>query len=631
MISVMNPYSIDQTSPAADAGNNYTVTSLSVDQLIIGGTNVLPNGTILYGTVTHFAGYGAVALSISMPSVYASLLDADYACSVGGTGSLTGNPNTGQVYYSQVWYRTKQAAAGGQYLVIFTDPASGPLPSAMLTDPQAQLLPGSGIIGHGFDGFGRLDGSALTNKLRLFSFNTPGANTYSLNNVSYNVPQNADVMPVNARTGGSQTFTQKTDVSQFFSAQIGVSGKYFAFSGEFNALFQRITNQVSENEFGLYYFTTDGYVLEITDPTPANLDPSVLQDPDYLDLPKTFNADDSANVAAFFRFFYKYGTHFVNSVSMGGRLFYSISIDKSYGFSSTEFEADLSVEYKAVWGAKAQAQVEWNQLSQSWVANRTVTISALGGDDSILNVLSPPVSGENYNDALTNWIGTIAANPGPMNFSLMGVDQLFSGTQATAVQQAAQLYNTQMLLLSTTPSTNPDDPSGSGGQIVLNGTLIQPPTFSTTGVQVAVFDRTSLALIFTGCYPDNNPFAIGSQYDYTNVYDDLSEFSNDANVLIAMNFWGQFSITGYPTGDMLAFMQGCGAGSGLEEWGQYNTSAAYCVCTYALVGVPGMSPGAGVETFIKTTDVTGEPFPGLQMQVFLQPGFVAGQLQYTPV
>ncbi|HEY9823907.1 MAG TPA: MAC/perforin domain-containing protein [Stenomitos sp.] len=509
--------------------------------------------------------------------------------------------------------------------------------SLSIQSPVYLLIPGYDYVGKGFDVFGEFNQTSI--KQPLFMTTTPSNQTYNLNNQSYVVPQNLGVMEIQQKNGCSTVFSEKSDFSEFLSLQAGIEGNYLAFSGEFNASFGNISKGTSDYQFGLYYLFTDGFAVELQQPTRDNLLPSVLNDPDFQNLPTTYTPE---NQILFFRFFDKYGTHFIRSVEMGGRLFYSVAIEKSYNFTETEFTANLTAEYNAaLFDVKANAQADWKSIDQTWVNNRQVTINAVGGDDSILNVLKQPEPPQNFNDTYTQWLTTLATQPGPVNFTLMGVDAIFSGEQADAVKTAIEAYCQRRVVLNAVGS---DQIQSTTGSITLDNQPLLQPNFQDDGLTVAIIDRVSLEPLFQETYKmgwrpgmwNPNSLEYPVNYDYSDLMEDLQEFEGNADVIVAIVFWGQYSVWGYPTQAFYDFLCRCGAGNALlGDWTDNSTSFSDRACAYAIAGVPGFAKGQAVESYAAlkppgTYYYQGMTYPSLTLQVDLKPEYVGGKFMYTP-
>lgn len=506
--------------------------------------------------------------------------------------------------------------------------------SPITDSPAYILIPGYDYIGRGFDVFGEFNQTSV--KQPLFRTTTPSDQTFPLNGKDYTVPSNLGVAEIQRKEGCSTVFSEKSDFSEFLTLNAGIEGSYLAFSGEFTASFGNISKTTSEYQFGLYYVFTDGFAVDIRDATHDFLLDSVLADPDYQNLPTTYTADSQL---LFFRFFDKYGTHFISQVEMGGRLFYSVAIEKSFNFTDTEFKANLTAEYNAsLTDVKANAQADWKTISQAWVDNRQVQISAVGGSDSILNLLQKPEPPQNFNESYTQWLTTLAGNPGPVNFTLMAVDKIFSGDQADAVKAAIEAYCQRQLTLNAVGS---DQRQSTTGNITLNQQPLLQPDFHDGGLAVAVLDRVSLEPIFEetykiGWYPGIHNIDGLDYYDYSDLMEDLQEFEYNSDVIISIVFWGQYSVWAYPTKGFYDFLCKIGAGDALlGDWAQNNTSSSDRFCAYAIVGVPGLAKGQAVEGYAawgppRPDYYDSGEYPGLTLQVYLKPEYVGQKFVYTP-
>ena len=501
---------------------------------------------------------------------------------------------------------------------------------------MVNLTPGNSYLGKGFNGFGAFDASATENMLSFFDTSVGSGrmweDPYSGN--TYELPENVNVLPVSESSLGYQSFRTRSDVSEFFSLKAGVAVDYLAFSGAFTADFQQIEKSVSDNQFGMGYACATGFELSLNKPVAEFLSETVLNDPDYKNMPDTFTEETRY---LFFQFFERYGTHFVRSVQMGGRLSYSLSIAKSFNFSETQFKANLEAEYDAVWQAKANAETKWKQLSKVWVDNRQVSIHAIGGDYNILQNLGKPNFGQNFHSSYESWLKSLNTQPGPMGFTLMGVENLFSGDKYNAVKQASIAY-TQAHLYMNVQNAVGNWPSGNAS-IILNGQSLSTPP-QDPGITFIVLDRSVLQPIFQVDFP--LPSVNQSKWpEYNLVQENIQGYEGRSDVIIAMMWWGvnsapydpSYSGGLFPTEPVYSFLRACGAGAGLDQWASCSTSSTKSWVSYAIVGVPGWETGQALECFAAVPlnfPFEGPQFPGLTLQAFFKPEYIGQLFQYTP-
>ncbi|MBV8068842.1 MAG: hypothetical protein JO270_02980 [Acidobacteriaceae bacterium] len=472
------------------------------------------------------------------------------------------------------------------------------------------FVPGYAYLGVGFNGFGSFDDSATLGMFRLFATSNPGSGTYQ----QWALPANVQADAVGELEVQSQVFDGRSDLSETFSTQAGLSATYLAFSGSLSASFKTISKRLSEYFFGMASYYTAGYEVSLIEATRGNLAPEMQQDPDFANLPQQYTPD---NRAAFFRFFEKYGTAFVSSVRMGARLFYNAWIEKSYGMTEDQIAANLKLEYKGVFSASGS--VDWQRVNQTWSSNRRSQAQSWGGDTSTLLGVSSPDVGESYFQQYSAWVASVNDNPAPVSFGLTEIYKLFSGEQAEAVKKAASDYRGGQIRVQSAP--------GSAG-IQLNGTPVFPASNQYTGVGYAVIDSASLAILKRAVYPGNYP-GFGQNPTYDQIASELAPYNGNSNVIVAMLFWGLYDSSsnawGYPSASLHDVLIGLGAGEGFGQWGQPTGSGGlgtggpslYYQLSYAIVGVPGSPQGSAFEDFDFNTQ-EGQS-PAVDLEVFLRP------------
>lgn len=490
------------------------------------------------------------------------------------------------------------------------------------------LVPGYPFLGLGFDGFGSYDQSS-SNKARLFDTSVTGFSQWTnpTTKTTYTLPANVSAGPLEAREQQSVVFESRSEIANFFKAQAGAKASYLSFSGSLSASFERISKSSSEYYYGMAYSFTDGYELSLVNMTNDHLAPEVLRDPDFANLPQQYN--DQTRIA-FFRLFEKYGTHFVSSVKMGGRIFYDSWIEKSYGMTKDDVTASLGIEFKAVFNANAK--VEWNQLSEVWTSHRQTHIQAIGGDDNLLNGLGMPAKGESYATQYSSWVNSVGGRPGPVGFKLTGIETLFKGEQYEAVKQASDDYLSRTIRLQSSGA-------GGTGSIVING---QPawelPAGTKTGVGYAILDRASLELLQSGNYHYPTLYSNDQKGVYDHLAGELKRFQGHSGVIVAILFWDIYVSTSsdflnYPSPALYDLLLGLGAGDGLSKWLSprgSNSSADWV--SYAIVGVPGGQRGSSIEDINFQHD-SGKPLStpnSIDLEVFLRPESTPTGIAYTP-
>jgi len=485
-------------------------------------------------------------------------------------------------------------------------------------------IPGAAVLGKGFDIFGRYSSSST--KRAIFDFTGSGRSWKNpVNGLSYKVPANIDdPMPIGRFDGRAYHISSKSQMSQIFAAEAGLSGSYGAFSGELSAAFESESKELTEYELGIYRLWNRSYSLEVLSPTLDNVAKQVRSDPDFANIPREYQ-DDSRTRTLFFRFFEKYGTHFVSKVVMGSSLQYSCSIHKSQIESSSKFNANLNLEVQAVlFSAKADASVKWQSLGAQWASSRNAHISGVGPESILTSVL--PKAGDSLLDEVNYWITQASQSPFPIQFELTPISTLFSGDQAAAVQTAMQAYAENRLTVTTTQAND----SATGAFINLNGTpLASRPNSRERALQVLVLDDITLKPRFERTYPFPSLNLAECQAVYDRAYSEIQGLVGGPGIF-AFAVAGAFRTTKYPSTAMYNLWRSIGARGALDLWWDTRSaSASPALVSYALVGSYAQGADGAPESFAQG-GYSGNRSSELALEVFLKPSLVGGSLRYLP-
>lgn len=508
----------------------------------------------------------------------------------------------------------KRATDGGQAT---RDPGSS----------STELLPGCMYLGLGYDLSGGFDIEGVQGMGRIFDTGQPGSIQYA----GWPVPVNVRADTVGELQVETKVFESRSDLAQTFGAKAGLKAGYLGFSGSVSASFESIAKQLSEYFFGMSSYYSTGYEVRLDEATLSNAAAEVLADPDVTGLPETYNAHDPQNQAAFFRFFGKYGTVFVSSVRMGGRLFYNAWIDKSHGMTSTDVEASMKAEYAAIFSANAS--VTWKNVDNRWANNRRSSIQALGGDPTTLKGLSDPKQGDSYSAQYAAWVDSVPTNPGPVSFGLTDIAILFSGGKADAVRQAAADFRGRQLTVQARFDAS---------TIQLNGTSAAMNSAAPTGAGFAVFSRADLSLLASGKVESTADGSGPWKGHYDALTTQLAPYVDNSSVIVAMLIWNSADVNSnwlaIPTPQLYDVLHSIGASDGLAQWGHPVASnaphahfgtgsmSAWGKFSYAVVGIPGSPTGDALEDF----DRVRADHPSVALPVLLRPESIGTAICYRP-
>jgi MAC/Perforin domain len=500
-------------------------------------------------------------------------------------------------------------------------------------DPNSggdELLPGCMYLGLGYNLTGSFDISGVQGMARLFDTGQAGDVQYA----GWIVPKNVRADTVGELDAQTKVFEDRADVSEFFGAKAGLKAGYMGFSGTIAASFDSISKRLSEYFFGMSYYYTVGYEVKVDEQTLANAAAEMQSDPDVTNLPDKYVPQDPQIQAAFFRFFEKYGTAFVSSVRMGGRLFYNAWIDKSHGMTSEQVTASLKAEYGAVFNANAS--VDWKSVDQRWINNRQSSIQAWGGDAAALKGLADPRKDDSYYSQYAAWVDSVSTNPAPVSFGLTDIAILFSGARADAIKQASADFRGRSLRLQSL---------WGNAAIQLSGAPAAVSSGKPTGMGFVVMSRSNLSVLANGLVESNTDGYGLSNDPYAAPMQKLAPYIGDSSVIIAVLFWNLADVTSdflsAPSPQMYDLLHSLGASDGLAQWGHpvasgrgyfgTGSDAAYGKFSYAVVGVPGSNAGDALEDFMKVT--TGDfhsAHPSVNLEVLLSPESDGARVRYSP-
>jgi len=482
----------------------------------------------------------------------------------------------------------------------------------------ANLVPGAELLGYGFNIFGSYDFASATRPLlTLGSFedwNAPNGQVYKL--------------PSQVAIGGgvssaaSYAFDTAQQFAGHFQSSAGVSGSYGAFSTSFSTSYQ--SDQRSEQSYcwAMVESKVISWVLNLAYSS-YTIRADVLSDPDFTSLPSSY---DATNAHLFFAFFNKFGTHFISSIDVGGTLYYYFAISRSASYSSNDIRVSASAEYNALIAkVKVEADAQWRRTSSNWTQNRqshAVTVPAVS---NLVGWVDPAVGTYDQNNDFANWQTQVTNYPVRSAFRLTPITLLFSGSQATAVQQAYLAYACTRVLVQTAPYKTPT--------IIVGGLTVVPPggypandLGGIEGWQLVVLDRKTLTIRLNEYYLIGDYFYLARTWPdamYNKMVSDIQPFM-EAGRYVLLAATAGIDTGASPTNEFYGVLKSFGAGSQLDFWMggvEHGCSGAYAA--YAMVGVSGMPNGREGFTWTEGSGLSNAPTPPanpvISLDAFMQP------------
>jgi hypothetical protein len=399
-----------------------------------------------------------------------------------------------------------------------------------------------------------------------------------------------------AFSGDTYVFDSKSKVVDHWQEEANVQGSFGAFSGGFKESFQSSSETETEQYYCLHEARSLAYSLEFTNPSISMIANEVQADPDFTALQNLLNSKqhiNDTNRSTYFKFFYKYGTHIITSIQMGGYLNYYASVANSYSKSTQDVTAQVQAEYEALFSASGSGA--WSNVSEQWMSSRSAKIMGYGGNPAsklVSDIFSNWNKTSDFSADFNEWVSSIPRYPSPVGFGLYPVASLFAGEQGAMMQEAYVAYANGLLSVRITrpPTTSTIEVSVSWqGQAF---PVPQPGTGHPYGAFWVLIDRADgkLQLVQQPTITQNG----FTQEDLSKVPDDINKLPLGTKLVL---FCLQLNPTQNPiTGDLLAFLRNCGAGDTLDQAlqllpGEFNYTQGY----YCLLGQNGAGPETGAE------------------------------------
>jgi hypothetical protein len=441
------------------------------------------------------------------------------------------------------------------------------------------------------------------------------ADVITINGVQFRKAPNVVVDTGHAFSGDTYVFDSKSKVVDHWQEEANVEGSYGAFSGGFKESFQSSSESETEQYYCLHEARSLVYSLEFKNPAISMVLQEVQNDQDFATLQSLLNKKEhinDTNRSTYFKFFYKYGTHIITAVQMGGYLNYYASVANSYSKSTQDIAAQVQAEYEALF--KASGSGAWSNVSEQWMSSRSAKIMGYGGNPAsklVSDIFSNWNKTSDFSADFSDWVSSIPRYPSPVGFSLYPVASLFAGEQGAMMQEAYLAYANGLLSvrISRPPAT-----SAVGISVSWQGQahpVPQPGTGHPYGAFWMLIDRADgkLQLVPQPTITQNG----FTREDLSKVPDELNNLPLGAKLVL---FCVQLNpVNNPPTGDLLTFLINCGAGETLDYAlamsNAGGTEFDYTEGYYCLLGQngAGRDTGAEVETLTQVATILNWEVP----------------------
>jgi hypothetical protein len=492
----------------------------------------------------------------------------------------------------------------------------GVIPNAAIQGIE-NLAPGAEMLGYGFNIFASGSGSFEGAIFPLFDLG-PLSDWTAPSGKVYALPAQVSSPGGSSSSSSASAFATRSEFVDHFSSAASVSGNVCGFSACFSENYSKSEQDASAYSWALVEADFIAWQLSLSYNTAKILE-QVRADPDWQTLPTKFDPQSEDNILAFYRFFDKFGTHFISSTSAGGSLNYFIAVSTASKYSSSDIELSASFEYKGLIASnEADASAQWQNCAANWSSNRQsscVTVPAVGG---IVNWVSPAQGSYDENGTFAEWSTQVVQNPSRCKFKLTPIWALFYGDQWASLQEAFAAYGNNQVLVRAAPNSN--------GVILVNGTPIVPPGgyLDQGSWQVVLLDRKTLREKLNKLYRFDYPPA-SSDATFDEMVKDLKPYTGSNRYMLV-------TVTSFlnegcnPNTAFYAALKSFGAGAGLDAWLQRPHACGGPNAAYALIGDGGSSDG--IEGFTDPQLPSPWNAPDLTLNALLLP--LGGSFSPTP-
>lgn len=450
---------------------------------------------------------------------------------------------------------------------------------------MAQSLPDCDLLGLGFDILGAYSADSTTRPIVTLPGGPTKTATYS--GQTYEVPKGVRTYAGSgnwALAGGATVFESEQEVQHHLAVTAGVKGSYGGFSGGLSVLFGSDSSVKESKWYALVEGTVERFTMQLE--TLTTLSPIFEQDADVKKMLATAATGfDETQPKDFFRVFERFGTHVVSRATVGARIDYAATVDKTVSNDKTVIETKLDAEYEAVisdTNGSAKVAADWSKAGDTWAKSRRVRIGLTGGDESNMLTTLDPSFADNYHDQFDAWGKTINQSPKMMRFQLTRLSDLFTGQVRDSIGSALDAYTDYGILVKADRASKRNS---AFIQVAGKNIATDPNPQGDWGAQLVVLDPATLIPVLnrTVIHPTQ-----GTAKDWDPVFDGINALPSDYICVLAVFGW---AIQDFPPAHLAGWLEGSGAS--LKEWSNHRSPNN--TMTYVFIGQNNLKSGLGSE------------------------------------
>lgn len=305
--------------------------------------------------------------------------------------------------------------------------------------------PGQGIIGKGYNVFGEFANNKSVQRFKLFDFSQM---SLEQNQFGQNLPELIVVDNISDHIISTIEGSSIEEYSKHLSENIGLSGNALFFKASIDAQFK---DSYESNEHQFFYTYMDVNTKWRTSIDLRNIDKLLA----YLD--SQFKKDlDSLNPKELFDL---YGTHFVSSAYLGGRIDFTSVSNLTNEISKTDIGLALKAKYGQINGHSSNYENSEIILNTT---NTTTRLNVIGGKSEYTNNISNP---EQY----SKWAEGIVQDPVLCGFDDKSLVPIWFLTKDESRKKELQDYfNSIIIPMYPYPTFFKKDPILDGNEFIGN-------------------------------------------------------------------------------------------------------------------------------------------------------------------
>lgn len=296
------------------------------------------------------------------------------------------------------------------------------------------FYPGQGLIGKGYNVFGEFANNKSVQRYKLFDFSK--VSTIE-NDLGQKTPELVYVESFSEHLIKTIDGSSISEYSNKFSQDFGLGAQAFFFKASFDVQFKNASQQTES----LFYYT----YMDINTKWRVSLDMRNMEKIISC-LDQQFKTDLETMEPK--KLFELYGTHFVSSAYLGGRVDYSTTSQLTEDISMAELKGALSAKYGAINGYFSENNYYDNVLNET---HTETVLTVVGGNAEYTNSIS-------NKDQYKKWVEGIEKNSVLCGFDNNSLLPIWSLTlNETRKKELENYFNLSILPLYPLPSTVKND------------------------------------------------------------------------------------------------------------------------------------------------------------------------------